>query len=51
MSKSSTDIVNLLVYYPCIIIWIQARAIFRRWSVERYLAKKSIKVSGRDVTS
>lgn len=51
MSKSATDIVNLLVYYPCIIIWIQARAIFRRWSVERYLAKKNIKVSGRDVTS
>ena len=51
MSKSSTDIVNLLVYYPCIIIWIQARAIFRRWSVERYLAKKNIKVSGRGVTS
>lgn len=51
MSKSTADIVNLLVYYPCIIIWIQLRAIFRRWSVERYLAKKNIKVSGRDVTS
>lgn len=51
MNKSSTDIVNLLVYYPCIIVWIQARAIFRRWSVERFLRKVNIKTAEQSATN
>lgn len=51
MNKSATDIVNLLAYYPCIIVWIQFRAILRRWSVERFLRKVNIKTSDQATAS
>lgn len=48
LDKSTTDIVNLVVYYPVVILWVQARGLIRRWSVERRLRSMRIGIQIKD---